>query len=158
MTKPIHLLTTSSVFSTYVRREQRTPANVRWEGKDSSGDPVTYYTTGRLEAAIEAGFRPVVVSSRHWLGEHDAWWTALVEAAEGGVHIMDHRGDGAELTEFCIPVLYESYGIAWPMAEPLARPGEEGFDAEDFERQPMFWTGGFKHINEQQAALLGGEA
>ena len=145
---PLKLLTTSDIFTAWPTRERRKPENVKATGNNSDGSEFTFYSTGRLEAAIEAGFMPVVVSSRNQLGDHDDWWVSLVEAAEGCIYVMDgtygENSPGQEFRDFCADVLAD-FGIEWPM---------ESFEGEE---EPMNWQGGLVTVNKQQAQSAGGE-
>ncbi len=113
------------------RRESEEPIAHLPLDRDGSGRPL--WTTGRLEAAIEAGRVPVVLSSRARLFEHDAWWQSLVD--EGHTHLMSSRGDW-EFTAFCVDVLGSQYGLDWPTKD-------YGDGAE-----PMSWTGALKFLNQ----------
>jgi hypothetical protein len=145
-TPMIKLFTTSDIFTSWPTRERRNPANVRATGVHGDGSPFTFYSTGKLEAAIEAGFMPLVVSSRTQVFDSDNWWVDLIELAEGRIYLMDNfrsgNSPGQEFRDLCADVLSD-FGIDWPM-EVI---GEH--------EEPMNWQGGLATVNKQQVPDVG---
>ena len=138
MDQPLILLTTSEVMTRVPSRAQRKPENVRFTFED--GD--TFYTTGRLEAALAEGLCPVVITSRDTLGEHDAWWQGLVTEA-GGKLFSTHSGfGGSAFTRYCKEVVETELGLDWPKQE---------WNGDEVD---MFWTNGLRTLNEQQRERL----
>ena len=156
------------------RRESEEPIAHLPLDRDGSGRPL--WTTGRLEAAIEAGLVPVVLSSRARLFEHDAWWQSLVD--EGHTHLMSSRGLSSMLPEdlmglpktdgpvtryipqsWMVPLCEEgAYGVLVLDDREFTAfcvdvlGSQYGLDwpTEDYGdgAEPMSWTGALKFLNQ----------
>lgn len=129
------IMTTSDFVRLFRKTEDETP---KYSGLDDRGRPFETFTTGRLEKALAAGERVIVISSRSKVGEHDNWWMDLVPVED--IHFYPHIwSENMMLTIWAQKTLESKYGITWPL--------EDNGD-------PMHWTSGLREINKVQVTPL----
>lgn len=83
------------------------------------GNPMERVSTGKLEAAIEQGYKVLVASTRTELGDCDQWWLKLVGIEN--VFMADetlNTGDDESMQEYFNSGwkrLFKRLGVKWPM-------------------------------------------
>lgn len=91
----------------------------QFDGQQPSAacDGTRYYSTGLLEAAVEAGYTVYVICPYASLAAQDAWWVPLV--GKKNVFLMRterRKSMGASNPDLLDPVrlLFDRLGIDWP--------------------------------------------
>jgi len=135
MADKIAVFETSEIFEQAQEGQQQpTELELKTSVEDFDGTKWYIYSRGNLERALDDGYTVYVASTRHKLGDHDAWWVEMV-----GRENVFLAGEEDIERAICLGwyKVYEKLGLEWPVHHA----------------RPFWWTGAREALRDHGVKL-----